>query len=91
MPAVFRIVSRDSGEAVALSQDLPVSADTTVDVVHIKPGSWSSRWWVTADGTVWVRRCRRRSSTARCWLWSPGPLPKSGSAADLRDSGSPAR
>ena len=34
MPAVFQIVSRDSGEAVALSQDLPVSADTTVDIVH---------------------------------------------------------
>lgn len=47
MPAVFQIVSRDSGEAVGLSQDLPVSADTTVDVVQIKPNDQDrSQMWV---------------------------------------------
>jgi hypothetical protein len=32
MPAVFQIVSRDSGKALGLSQPLPVSADTTVGI-----------------------------------------------------------
>ena len=47
MPAVFQIVSRDSGEAVGLSQDLPVSADTTVDVVHVKQNDQD-------PGQMWV-------------------------------------
>jgi hypothetical protein len=32
MPAVFQIVSRSSGNALGLSQPLPVSADTTVGI-----------------------------------------------------------
>ena len=32
MPAVFQIVSRDSGKALGLSEPLPVPADTTVGI-----------------------------------------------------------
>jgi len=35
MPAVFQIVSRDSGKALGLSQPLPVPADTTVGIEQV--------------------------------------------------------
>ena len=47
MPAVFQIVSRSSGKALGLSESLPVSGDTTVDVVQVPQNDQDpSQMWV---------------------------------------------
>ena len=47
MPTVFQIVSRSSGKALGLSESLPVSGDTTVDVVQVPQNDQDpSQMWV---------------------------------------------
>jgi hypothetical protein len=47
MPAVFQIVSRSSGMALGLSESLPVSGDTTVNVVQVPQNDQDpSQMWV---------------------------------------------